>query len=53
MDSNVLVENFNFRGRVGDVLETSINIVDMGTKNIFKELNKMRENYTVMINKCK
>lgn len=51
-NSSVLVDNSQFRLKIGEVIETSVGIIERGTLNVFKELNKMREEYSGMINKC-
>jgi len=38
---------------INQVLENSVNIVEAGTQNILALLNKMRNDYLLMINKCK
>jgi hypothetical protein len=51
--SSVLIDNTQIRMRIGEVIENSVNIIEKGTVNIFKELNKMRDEYSGIINKCK
>jgi hypothetical protein len=51
--SSLINDNGQLKFKIGEVIESSLNIIDLGTKNIFKELSKMREEYTCLINKCK
>lgn len=50
--SSVLLDNTNLRMKIGEVIEGSVNIMEKGTSNIFRELNRMREEYSSVINKC-
>lgn len=50
--SSVLLDNTNLRMKIGEVIEGSVNIMEKGTCNIFRELNRMREEYSSVINKC-
>ena len=52
-NSSVLLDNTQFRVKIGEVIEGSVNIMEKGTSNIFRELNRMREEYSSVINKCK
>jgi hypothetical protein len=52
-NSSVLLDNTQFRLKIGEVIEGSVNIMEKGTSNIFRELNRMREEYSSVINKCK
>lgn len=52
-NSSVLIDNMQFKNKIGEVIESSVNLIEKGTLTIFKELNKMREDYSSLINKCK
>ncbi len=51
--SSFIVDQTGLKTKISEVIETSVNIMEKGTKNIFVELNKMREEYSNLINKCK
>ena len=51
--SSFIVDQTGLKTKISEVIETSVNIMEKGTKSIFVELNKMREEYSNLINKCK
>lgn len=52
-NSSVIIDQTQLKVKIAEVIEGSVNIMEKGTKNIFVELNKMREEYTSLINKCR
>jgi hypothetical protein len=51
--SSLIIDQTQLKVKISEVIENSVNIMEKGTKNIFVELNKMREEYSSLINKCK
>ena len=51
-NNSVVAESNRFRIKIGEVIQGSVDILEKGTINIFKELNRMRDEYSTVINKC-
>ena len=51
-NSNILADQSQFKFRLGEVIENSVNLLEKSTFSIFRELNRMREEYSGVINKC-
>lgn len=52
-NSSILVDNTQFKIKIAEVIDNSINIMEKGTTTLNKEINKIREEYAGLINKCK
>ena len=50
--SSIMIDQTQLKLKIGEVIEGSVNIMERGTKNIFLELNRMREEYSTIISKC-
>lgn len=51
-NSSLLIDNSQFKCKIREVIDSSVTVMEKGTINIFREINKMREEYTGLINKC-
>jgi hypothetical protein len=50
--SGAIIDSGHLKLKIGEVIESSLNIIETGTKNIQKELSKIRDDYSGLINKC-
>jgi hypothetical protein len=46
------IQNEKLKIKINDVLEGTTDIVEKATQTIFNELNRMREQYSEVVNKC-